>query len=226
MEKLFSLEALMSSLSAIESTDPHDTLYAILWLANDAHPSAKNAYTHHVRSEGRHWAVSRSKKASQSMLALPRTRSLSPGWTAMNEPGSDGTESAARIGRGRPATVSDVPSPGLRSSRQCPPVTETFPDFHAPPAMLKIIADPKHPSKSPQVESTNRRTRAEAFASSDDPEEKLVASPTNYRAPKHQRLTAHAVSGAASGNHRLYAHDGTKEPPPTTELPRSYSQES
>ncbi|KAF4304380.1 het-domain-containing protein [Botryosphaeria dothidea] len=39
---LLSLEALMSSLSAFEASDPRDILYAILWLANDAEPATKN----------------------------------------------------------------------------------------------------------------------------------------------------------------------------------------
>ena len=45
MERLLSLEALMSSLSAFEASDPHDIVYAILWLANDARPGSKNAFT-------------------------------------------------------------------------------------------------------------------------------------------------------------------------------------
>lgn len=44
MERLFSLEALMSSLTAFEASDPHDVLYAVLWLAHDAVPQTKNAY--------------------------------------------------------------------------------------------------------------------------------------------------------------------------------------
>lgn len=43
-EKMFSLEALVSSLTSFEASDPHDILYAILWLANDAHPVTRNAY--------------------------------------------------------------------------------------------------------------------------------------------------------------------------------------
>lgn len=43
MEHLFSLEAVMSSMSAFEASDPHDMLYAVLWLANDAHPVARKA---------------------------------------------------------------------------------------------------------------------------------------------------------------------------------------
>ena len=34
----FSLEALISSMSAFKASNAHDTVYAILWLANDAHP--------------------------------------------------------------------------------------------------------------------------------------------------------------------------------------------
>lgn len=43
VEHLFSLEALMSSMSAFEASDPHDILYAIVWLANDAHPVDRKA---------------------------------------------------------------------------------------------------------------------------------------------------------------------------------------
>jgi len=44
MEKVRSLEALMSSLSAFEASEPRDTVYAILWLANDARPAARDAW--------------------------------------------------------------------------------------------------------------------------------------------------------------------------------------
>jgi hypothetical protein len=43
MEHLLSLEALMSSLSVFEASNPHDIVYAILWLANDATPSTEEA---------------------------------------------------------------------------------------------------------------------------------------------------------------------------------------
>lgn len=43
MEHLLSLEALMSSLSVFEASNPHDVVYAILWLANDATPSTGDA---------------------------------------------------------------------------------------------------------------------------------------------------------------------------------------
>ncbi len=50
MEHLLSLEALMSMLSsAFEASDPHDTVYAILWMAQDARPiffgDPRNAYS-------------------------------------------------------------------------------------------------------------------------------------------------------------------------------------
>jgi len=45
MEHMLSLEALMSSLSAFEATDPHDTVYAVLWLAHDARPISKKEDT-------------------------------------------------------------------------------------------------------------------------------------------------------------------------------------
>ena len=45
MEHMLSLEALMSSLSAFEAADPHDTVYAILWLAHDARPISKREDT-------------------------------------------------------------------------------------------------------------------------------------------------------------------------------------
>ncbi|KAI7309293.1 hypothetical protein KC315_g13059 [Hortaea werneckii] len=40
-QRLFTLEGLMSSLTAFEASDPHDILYAILWLASDAVPNFK-----------------------------------------------------------------------------------------------------------------------------------------------------------------------------------------
>ncbi|KAI7617988.1 hypothetical protein KC319_g19202, partial [Hortaea werneckii] len=40
-QRLFTLEGLMSSLTAFEASDPHDILYAILWLASDAVPKFK-----------------------------------------------------------------------------------------------------------------------------------------------------------------------------------------
>lgn len=45
MEHMLSLEALMSSLSAFEATDTHDTIYAVLWLAHDARPISKKEDT-------------------------------------------------------------------------------------------------------------------------------------------------------------------------------------
>ena len=45
-ERLLSLEALMSSLSAFEASDPHDIVYAVLWLASDARPRAKYGVTY------------------------------------------------------------------------------------------------------------------------------------------------------------------------------------
>jgi hypothetical protein len=39
--KLWSLEALMSSLTTFEASDPRDTIYAILWLTSDAVPSIR-----------------------------------------------------------------------------------------------------------------------------------------------------------------------------------------
>ena len=49
MEHMLTLEALMSMLSAFEASDPHDTVYAILWMAQDARPiffgDPQNAYS-------------------------------------------------------------------------------------------------------------------------------------------------------------------------------------
>lgn len=42
-ERLFTLEGLMSSLTAFEASEPRDILYAILWLASDAEPNYKAA---------------------------------------------------------------------------------------------------------------------------------------------------------------------------------------
>ncbi|ODH50421.1 hypothetical protein GX48_03382 [Paracoccidioides brasiliensis] len=44
LERLLSLEELMSSLSAFEASDARDVLYAILWLARDARPGFKGTF--------------------------------------------------------------------------------------------------------------------------------------------------------------------------------------
>jgi hypothetical protein len=41
LERLLSLEALVSSLTAFGASSPHDTIYAVLWLAHDAEPDSK-----------------------------------------------------------------------------------------------------------------------------------------------------------------------------------------
>lgn len=51
MEKLFSLETLMSSLSAFDASDPHDIVYAVLSLAKDATPVSKDAYRMESRNQ-------------------------------------------------------------------------------------------------------------------------------------------------------------------------------
>lgn len=43
LERLLSLEGLMSALTAFEASVPHDTIYAILWLAHDAQPDSKES---------------------------------------------------------------------------------------------------------------------------------------------------------------------------------------
>lgn len=42
LERLLSLEELMSTLSAFEASDPRDVLYAVLWLARDARPGFRS----------------------------------------------------------------------------------------------------------------------------------------------------------------------------------------
>jgi hypothetical protein len=41
LERLLSLEALISTLTAFEASSPHDSIYAVLWLAHDAEPGIK-----------------------------------------------------------------------------------------------------------------------------------------------------------------------------------------
>ncbi|KAF7541033.1 hypothetical protein G7054_g954 [Neopestalotiopsis clavispora] len=40
LERLLSLEGLVTSMTAFQSTNPHDIIYAVLWLAHDAQPDA------------------------------------------------------------------------------------------------------------------------------------------------------------------------------------------
>ena len=43
LERLMSLEALVSTLTLFEAGSPHDTIYAVLWLAHDAEPDARES---------------------------------------------------------------------------------------------------------------------------------------------------------------------------------------
>jgi hypothetical protein len=43
LERLLSLEGLISTLTAFEASVPHDTIYAVLWLAHDALPDSKES---------------------------------------------------------------------------------------------------------------------------------------------------------------------------------------
>ncbi|KAJ4142670.1 hypothetical protein NW754_010109 [Fusarium falciforme] len=42
LERLLSLEGLISTMAAFEAASPHDTIYAVLWLAHDAQPDAQH----------------------------------------------------------------------------------------------------------------------------------------------------------------------------------------
>lgn len=43
LERLLSLEAIISSLTLFEAGSPHDTIYAVLWLAHDVEPDAQES---------------------------------------------------------------------------------------------------------------------------------------------------------------------------------------
>ncbi|KAK4548280.1 hypothetical protein LTR36_010150 [Oleoguttula mirabilis] len=75
VEHLFTPEALMSSMSAFEASDPHDILYAVLWLANDAEPVTKNA----PRREGlrpQNWVDGNLTPALRSPTEIKMSESL------------------------------------------------------------------------------------------------------------------------------------------------------
>jgi len=59
LERLLSLEALISTLTLFEAGSPHDTIYAVLWLAHDAEPHSRDS-------------------AAMSMEPLVRTPTQSP----------------------------------------------------------------------------------------------------------------------------------------------------
>lgn len=73
LERLLSLEALVSSLTAFEASSPHDTIYAILWLAHDAEPDSKES-------------------AAMSEDAVVRTPAQSPQIDALPSPSPDPDE--------------------------------------------------------------------------------------------------------------------------------------
>jgi Heterokaryon incompatibility protein (HET) len=75
MEHLLSLEALMSSLSVFEASNPHDVVYAILWLANDATPSTEEARGSSLNEP---WVIHTPNPASPSAEAESPTQTSFP----------------------------------------------------------------------------------------------------------------------------------------------------
>lgn len=71
-EKLLPLEGLMSTLTAFEAAEPKDTVYAIIWLARDATPVSKQAFTLNWKGVGKaeeELEVWESKSRAHSRLA-------------------------------------------------------------------------------------------------------------------------------------------------------------
>ncbi|OCL04902.1 HET-domain-containing protein, partial [Glonium stellatum] len=77
LERLLSLEALISTMTTFEASSPHDTIYAVLWLAHDAEPDSKDS-------------------AAMSQDALVRTPLHSP--KIYSSPSPDGGTTSFRFG--------------------------------------------------------------------------------------------------------------------------------
>ncbi|TVY42247.1 Heterokaryon incompatibility protein 6,OR allele [Lachnellula subtilissima] len=78
LERLLSLEALISSLTAFEASSPHDTIYAVLWLAHDAEPDSKEL-------------------AAMSQDAVMQTPAQSPDIDAVPSPSPDPDEEMSSL---------------------------------------------------------------------------------------------------------------------------------
>ena len=85
---LLSLEALMSTMTAFEASDPKDIVYALLWMAKDANPVAKNATTYNLRQMARRLDTNiRLDRLSPTRQTFSRQSSQSSG-VSMMMPGS------------------------------------------------------------------------------------------------------------------------------------------
>jgi hypothetical protein len=67
LEHMLSLEALMSSLTLFQASDPRDSLYAILWLANDVRPEGTALTDHRIA----HSRTQSPVETHQSMNGFP-----------------------------------------------------------------------------------------------------------------------------------------------------------
>jgi Heterokaryon incompatibility protein (HET) len=153
MEHLLSLEALMSSLSVFEASNPHDVVYAILWLANDATPS----------TEGRASSLNEHSVIHTPRLGSPAAESESP--TQISFPFAD---PRTPLMSNEPATNTAYTN-GLSETRS--PIDHTNEYLHARTHSLQgLLAVP--------VDGQKGRKRAGSDMSQRPPKIRLLVKPT------------------------------------------------
>jgi Heterokaryon incompatibility protein (HET) len=154
LERLLSLEGLMSTLTAFEASVPHDTIYAVLWLAHDAEPDSKEFA---AMSQD---ALIRTPKESPSIDPVPSPDEISPS-RSDNELAHSSQHVTAQ--RSVPRKGSDYFSLVANESSSRPHTEEAF------------LKPPHGPTKSFSGRSaTDRSLRVAEKQFEDDPEPIIV----------------------------------------------------
>lgn len=115
-----SLEALVASLTAFEATEAHDVIYAILWLADDAHPVTKAAFSSSNIDNDTRYLSRRPSSSSQNpkelqppglngVASTASTRTLGNGITELLHNGCDSMRSSQSDASGVEIVMEPVP---------------------------------------------------------------------------------------------------------------------
>lgn len=188
MEHLMSLEALMSTMSVFEASDFHDTVYAILWLANDAQPVAGQgsslAESHVDHTPGQSALNSPTSATSQRHHPVLQTQYITEELvqtpTAFNSPKNNVDQFFSRCDTGN-ATGTIVPLGVIPATDPLGPMVNSFepqrpylsPKYMTPQSSNYLQAPAVNHGRKRSVSDTSLYDAENKFRRRDDP-------------PKHQ----------------------------------------
>lgn len=136
LERLLSLEALVSTLTLFEVSSPHDIIYAVLWLAHDAEPDSKDY-------------------AAMSLEPNVRTPLGSPELDYTGSSDEDGSVPSITIEPEQSRFVRS-PSPFNEEYRDNEPRRQSASNVHGD--FLKPFKPPRKPKRSPTARSASDRS--------------------------------------------------------------------